>query len=50
MVRNLLTKSRWRLKRFYSELKICLRENQNKEKEILLKIASTGTYCYNASS
>ena len=44
------TGSQWRLKRLHSELRICLGENQNKRKELFLKIASSGTLSCNASS
>ena len=44
------TRIRWRLKRFCSEPRTSLRENQNKEKEPFLKIASLWTFSYNASS
>ena len=44
------TRSRWRLKRLRSEPRICLIENQNKEKEPFLKIASSGAFSCNALS
>ena len=43
------TRSRWKLKCFRSEPRICLSENQNKEKQLFLKIASSGTFSCNAS-
>ena len=38
------------LKKMRSEHSICLRESQNKEKELFVKIASFGTFCLNALS
>ena len=43
----MLTKSLSQLKRLRSELRICFRENQSKEKEPFLKIALSGKFSCN---
>ena len=41
------TRSQWRLKPLRSEPRICLPENENKEKKSFSKIASSGTFSCN---
>ena len=43
----MLTRSQSQLKRLRSELRICFRANQNKEKEPFLKIALSGKFSCN---
>ena len=44
MTYQVLTRSRGRLKQFLSELRICFREDQNKDNESFLKVTSSGKF------